>query len=167
MKNSSQKSKNSVPTLSSNVTLGKVLKPRGLSGEVKCQILTNKPEAFSLLPNIEKISFSGEFAFIRFKGTTTIEAAEALRGSLIQIPRDKLPLDEDEIIADDIIGFDVLDEDGKRLGTVHKIEAVGAGEVIDCGHFMFPYEDEFVVETNMRHKRLIIRAAMLEEEVVL
>jgi len=149
------------------------------------QILTNKPEAFSHVPNIEKISFSGAFAFIKFKNVTTLEAAERLRGNPIQIPRGKLPLEPDEFIADDLIGFKVLDETGKKLGTVRKIESVGAGEVIDCvrhceepcddaiptrkqmsASFMFPYEDEFVVETNMRHKRLVVRAAMLEEEIV-
>jgi len=177
------------------VTIGKILKPRGLSGEVKCQVLTNKPEAFSFVPNIQKISFSGGFAFLKFKDVNTFEAAERLRGKLIEIKRCDLPLDDDEILADDLIGFEVVDQNGKKLGTVRKIQSVGASEVIECHPersvaqskdlcqpadmsrdsstalgmtaFMFPYEDEFVIETNMTTRQIIIRAEMLGEEIVL
>jgi len=145
--------------------LGEVLKPRGLAGEVKVRILTNKPEAFSFVDGVEKISFSGHYAFIKFKNVDYV-AAQNMRGKLIQIQRDLIPLDDDEVFADDIIGFEVVGEDGKRLGTVKKIEHVGAFEVFDCGHFMFPNEDEFVVETNMTTKRITIRAEMLEEEEI-
>lgn len=149
------------------VTIGKVLKPRGLSGEVKVQIFTNITEAFSLVENVEKVSFSGGFAFMKFKDVKTIETANAIRGKLIQVPRELLPLGDDEVLADDLIGFEVVDENGKKLGTVLKIESVGASEVFDCGHFMLPNEDAFVIETNMRKKQIIVNEKMLEEEVVL
>jgi len=147
--------------------LAKVLKPRGLAGEVKVHVLTNKPFALSFVDNVEKISHSGEFAFIKFKGVDSVESAEALRGQLIQIPREMLPLDDDEVLADDLIGFEVVGQDGKKLGTVKNIESVGASEVFDCGSFMFPNEDAFVIETNMRTRRITIRKEMLDEEVVL
>ncbi len=35
--------------------IGKILRPRGLSGEVKVQIMTNKPEQLRELDGIEKI----------------------------------------------------------------------------------------------------------------
>jgi len=146
--------------------LGEILKPRGLGGEVKVKILTNILDAFSFVPNVEKLSFSGGFAFIKFKGVNSIESAETLRGKLIQIPFDKLPLADDEILVDDLIGFEVVGQDGKKLGTVKKIEEVGASAVFDCGTFMFPYEDEFVTETNMTNKQIIIRAEMLEVEEI-
>lgn len=149
------------------VTIGKILKPRGLSGEVKVQIFTNVTEAFSLVENVEKVSFSGGFAFMKFKGITTIEAANAIRGKLIQIPRELLPLDDDEVIADDLIGFEVVDANGKKLGAVRNIESVGMSEVFDCGHFMLPNEDAFIIETNMRTKQIIIKAEMLESETIL
>jgi 16S rRNA processing protein RimM len=147
--------------------LGKVLKPRGLSGEVKVQVLTNIIDAFSFVPNVEKISFSGGFAFIKFKNVNTLEAAEAMRGKLIQIPFDKLPLADDEILVDDLIGFEVMGENGKLLGTVKKIEEVGASVVFDCGDLMFPYEDEFVIETNMTKRQIIVCQELLDAELVL
>lgn len=149
------------------VTIGKVLKPRGLSGEVKVQIFTNITKAFSLVENVEKVSFSGGFAFMKFKDVKTIETANTIRGKLIQVPRELLPLGDDEVLADDLIGFEVVDENGKRLGAVRNIESVGMSEVFDCGHFMLPNEDAFIIETNMRTKQIIIKAEMLESETIL
>jgi len=145
--------------------LGEVLKPRGLAGEVKVKVLTNKPEAFSFVEGVEKISFSGGYCFIKFKNVDYI-AAQNMRGKLIQIECDKIPLDDDEVLADDLIGFEVVGQDGKKLGTVKRIEHVGAFEVFDCGSFMFPNEDEFVIETNMKTKKIVIRAEMLEMEEI-
>jgi len=149
------------------VTIGRILKPRGLSGEVKCQVLTNITEAFSQAVNIEKISYSGGFAFVKFKGVDSIEAADAIRGKLIQIPRESLPLNEGEVIADDLIGFEVVGSNGKKLGTIRAIESVGASEVFDLGHIMIPNEDVFILETNMRTKQITVDETMLEEETVL
>jgi len=147
--------------------LARVLKPRGLGGEVKVQVLTNKPFALSFVDNVEKISHSGEFAFIKFKGVDCVQTAQALRGVLLKIPREMFPIDDDEVLADDLIGFEVAGQDGKKLGVVKNVESVGASEVFDCGSFMFPNEDAFVIETNMKTRRIVIKTEMLDEEVIL
>ena len=166
MKTSSQQSKNKL------ATIAKVLKPRGLSGEVKVQILTNKLDAFTEKLYLNGFPFEtkgwqavGLTGYLKLDGIDTLEKAESLRGKLIQIPRDKLPLDDDEVLADDLIGFEVVGESGEVLGTVKNIQSVGASEVFDCGTFMFPNEDAFVIETNMKTRRIIIRTEMLEEEI--
>ena len=164
------------------ITIGKILKPRGLSGEVKVQILTNKPEVFLTLTNktidlgkVIKSSVQNGFAYITFDGIKTIESAERLRGKDIRIPLADLPIDDDEVYAADLIGFAVVDTDGEKLGKVKSIESYGAGEVIECvgtpggnrGYFSFPYEDAFVIETNMTKKQIVIKTEMLDEEVIL
>ena len=148
------------------VPIARILKPRGLSGELKVQILTNIPNALDLAPNIEKVSYSGDFAFIRFKGVNSIEAAESMRGKLIEVPRDLLQLADDEVFADDLIGFEVIASSGKKLGTVRKVESVRASEVFDLGHMMIPNEDAFIIETNMQTKQIIANESMLEEETI-
>jgi 16S rRNA processing protein RimM len=152
---------------SNAVIIGKILKPRGLLGEVKVQILTNKHEAFSFVEKVERVKFGGGFAFIKFKDVNSIADAEKLRGHEIKIPRELLPLGANEIIADDLVGFNVLGQDGRKLGTVRSVETVGKSEVIDCGKFSFPYENAFVIETNMKTKQIIVRDEMLAEESVL
>lgn len=154
------------------ITIGKILKPRGLSGEVKVQILTNKPDAFLELKTalglkVKKSSIQNGFAYMMFEGINTAETAERLRGREIQIPREVLKLDSDEVLADDLIGFTVVGIDGKRLGTVRGVETYGASDVFDCGHFMFPNEDSFVLETDITKRQIIVNEKMLEEEVIL
>jgi len=138
------------------VTIGRVLKPRGLSGEVKVQVFTNKPEVFDHVANIERITLHGGFAFIKFKGVDCVGAADKLRGHEITIPRELLTVDDDEILMDDLLGFTVVDTAGKKLGVVREVLEVGAGAVIDIGTTMFPYEDEFVAETNRGTRTIVI-----------
>ena len=153
--NLSKKSQNNA------VIIGKVLKPRGLAGEVKCQILTNKRDAFSYVPKVEKLTFGGGFAYIKFKNVNSIADAERLRGREITIPREQMPLYADEILSDELLGFDVVGEDGRKLGVVKAVD-----NNIDCGNFAFPYEDAFVIETNMSEKKIVIREGMLAEEEI-
>ena len=169
--------------MDNSVIIGKVLKPRGLSGELKVQILTNKPEVFYTLNNktidnigkVIKGSVQNGFAYLMLEGISTIEAADRFRGKEIRIPLAELSIDDDEIFTADLVGFAVVDASGKPLGKVKSIEFYGASEVIECvgtpgsdrGYFSFPYEDAFVIETNMTTKQIVIKAEMLEEEVIL
>ena len=165
------------------VTIGKILKPRGLAGELKVQILTNKHGAFSFVEKVEKVKFAGAFAYIKFKDVNSIADAEKLRGREIRIPRALMPLGADEVLADDLIGFAVVGQGGEKLGFVRSVETIGKGEVIECvkspsregvapigdgvwSYFSFPYEDAFVVETNMQERKIVIREKMLAEEEI-
>jgi len=162
--NLSKKSENNA------VIIGKVLKPRGLAGEVKCQILTNKREVFCAGENllIGKLPFkvkgwqsAGLTGYLKLKGIDTIADAERLRGHEITIPREQMPLYADEILSDELLGFNVVGQDGRKLGVVKAVD-----NNIDCGNFAFPYEDAFVIETNMSEKKIVIREGMLAEEEI-
>ena len=124
------------------ITVGRILKPRGLKGEVKCII-------------------NGEIVYKFFDGVTTLEQAELLRGKPIQVPRETVKLADDEILASDLVGFEIVDTDGRKIGVVKGVENYGASDIVDCGDFMFPYEDAFVVETNLSDKKIVIRSEML------
>jgi|GEM_PF-778588 len=175
------------------ITIGKVLKPRGLLGEVKVQILTNKPEIFTGInksqiifsksgktinpaPQINKVSVQSGFAYMTFKGINDAETADKLRNAEVRIPRGLFVIADDEILTDDLIGMEVFGSGHKKLGTIKSVEAVGSGEVINCEYavipndgrreFSFPYEDAFVIETNIKNRCLVIRTEMLEEETI-
>jgi 16S rRNA processing protein RimM len=58
-------------------------------------------------------------------------AAELLRGLLIQIPRQQLPvLSEQEYYWQDLVGLAVEDVHGKRLGRVDSLMETGANDVL-------------------------------------
>ena len=159
------------------VQVGRILKPRGLKGEVKCQVSHTSAPASGRVPplfargefvritdcdyKILNVSEHGGFVYLYLDGITTIEQAESLRNKFIEIDRENLELAADEIFTSELIDFEVIDTNGKKIGTVKSIENYGASDIVDCGDIMFPYEDAFVIETNMTKKQIVIRGEML------
>ena len=73
-----------------------------------------------------------ERAIARFEGVSSREAAEALRGQLVEIDRDALPpLEEGEYYYADLIGLTCFDQQDNTLGSVVGVENFGAGDLLD------------------------------------
>ena len=69
---------------------------------------------------------------VRFKGIADRNAAEALNGIELTVPRDRLPpAGEDEFYHADLIGLAAVTVDGARLGTVIAVENYGAGDLLE------------------------------------
>jgi 16S rRNA processing protein RimM len=63
---------------------------------------------------------------------TSREAAEALRGALLTVPRSALPpLGEGEYYHHDLIGLPCVGTAGEALGQVVAVENFGAGDILD------------------------------------
>ena len=74
----------------------------------------------------------GKTAVARFEGIDDRSAAEALRGSLVEVDRSALPpLEEGEYYHADLIGLPCVDRDGQAVGTVLAIENYGAGDLLE------------------------------------
>ena len=68
----------------------------------------------------------------RFAGIADRTAAEALRGSLVEVDRASLPpLEEGEYYHADIIGLPCFDQAGAPVGTVAAVENFGAGDLLE------------------------------------
>lgn len=68
----------------------------------------------------------------RLDGVTTREQAEALKGTRLYAPRERLPsLPDDEFYHADLIGLTVLDTGGAEIGRVRAIHDHGAGDMLD------------------------------------
>jgi 16S rRNA processing protein RimM len=75
---------------------------------------------------------SGKMAVARFEGIADRSAAEALRGSLVEVDRSALPpLEEGEYYHADLIGLSVVDSKGTAVGTVTAVENYGAGDLLE------------------------------------
>ena len=70
----------------------------------------------------------------RIPGVTDRDAAEALRGVLLFVPRAMLPApDPDEFYFDDLTGLDVETTDGVSLGVVTSVQDFGTGPMLEVG----------------------------------
>ena len=71
-------------------------------------------------------------AVARFEGIADRSAAEALRGSLVEVDRAALPpLEEGEYYHADLIGLPAVDRAGSAVGTVVAVENYGAGDLLE------------------------------------
>ena len=68
----------------------------------------------------------------RIDGIADRNAAEALKGLTLEIERAALPeAEEDEFYHADLIGLNVEDRAGRRLGTVRAVENYGGGDILE------------------------------------
>jgi len=68
----------------------------------------------------------------RISGIRTKEEADALRGTDLYAPRDRLPqLPDDEFYHADLIGLQVFDTGGTALGRVKSVPNHGAGDLLE------------------------------------
>jgi 16S rRNA processing protein RimM len=74
----------------------------------------------------------GKFPVARLEGVGDRSAAEALRGSLVEVDRSALPpLAEGEYYHADLIGLPAVDREGAPVGTVAAVENYGAGDLLE------------------------------------
>ena len=155
------------------------MKPRGLQGELKIDITYNRPAVFNDLKSVSchgqtyqvaRGSVQNGFAYLRLVGVDTIEKAEKLRNQTIMVDTSVLHLAENEVLSSDLIGFEVV-HNGKKIGTVASIENYGAGDFFEIavdgqGFVLLPNEDDFIAETNMTTRTLVLTPNALDAELV-
>ncbi len=100
---------------------------------------------------IRELRDANKTAIARLDGITDRNAAEALRGQLIEVDRAALPpLDDGEYYHADLVGLQCVDEAGNALGTVAGIENFGAGDLIEVllpngKRSLIPFRDPIAV----------------------
>jgi 16S rRNA processing protein RimM len=87
---------------------------------------------------------------MKVKGVSDRNQAEALRGTKLYVERDQLPdLVDEEFYHSDLIGLNVLDLQGQKIGRVTAVCNFGAGdflEIMDADHHVYtiPFTRESV-----------------------
>ncbi len=151
------------------VTLAVVIGAHGVAGEVRLKVFAEdlKPYksfnqgAFTL--KSARVGSNGTIA--RFAEIVDRNAAEAMRGTELTVPRSTLPpLAEGEYYHADILGLPVMTDTGDAVGIVVAIDNFGAGDVLeierpDKKRFMVPMRVEAVPEWD--DARLIITASYI------
>lgn len=157
------------------VTLAAIIGAHGVTGEVRLKLFGEGVEALSHFKRfndgaltLKKLRDDGKGgAIARFAEVPDRNAAEALRGSVLTIPRASLPpLAEGEYYHADLLGLPAISsEGGAHLGTVVAIDNFGAGDVIEIERpngkrFMVPMNAAAVPEWT--EARLVVNAAFVE-----
>lgn len=127
----------------SRICLGVVVGVHGVQGAVKVKSFTTDPAAVGAYGPVEDeaglrsfrlkvIGSAKGMVVATLQGVQDRNTAEALKGTRLYVPRERLPPpDEDEIYLSDLIGLRAELDDGSVWGTVKTVYDFGAGDVLE------------------------------------
>lgn len=165
--------------MKSELTIGKVLKPRGLKGEIKIETYSSDSARFSHLKQltidgceyrINSISLEGAIGYILVEGIDSVEKAEALRGKYFTAKKEDLPeLPEGKYYIADMIGLDVF-ANGECLGEIIDVLQYGSADVyvvktLDSS-LSFPAINGLIKQVDLQDGKMYVDGTILNRVVV-
>ncbi len=148
------------------IKAGEIVTTHGVRGEVKVLPWLDSPED---LCGFDRCRIDGkqyEIAgcrvqktcnLVKLLGVDTMEAAQALRGKVIELYREDI--DDEVIFADELIGVTVF-ADGREIGKIVDVLDYPGNKVyvVKGQHeYMIPAVSAFVLETDMEAETMQVR----------
>ncbi|MFN2502179.1 MAG: ribosome maturation factor RimM [Pyrinomonadaceae bacterium] len=153
------------------VAIARIVRPRGLKGELVAELLTDFPERFDGLETvigvrqnaeqlelkIEDFWFQNDRVVLRFTGYDTVEKAETLRDVEICVPESEaVQLESDEFFDWQLEGCRVETIEGTAIGTVRELMRPGGTELLvveDGGkEYLIPFAESICVDVDIENK---------------
>ena len=156
------------------ICIGAIAGAFGVAGEVRVKSFCSEPTDIASYGPLTTEDGSRSFHLTltrpvagglgaRIAGVTTREAAEALRGVSLYVPRDRLPvLPDDEFYHADLIGLPAYDTGGMLLGRVSAVHNHGAGDIIEISSashksaLLLPFTRAIVPNVDLAAGRLVV-----------
>jgi len=148
----------------------------GVKGEVKIHSYARTAEDYERIPalylgkdentialcEVESVKQRGDELYLKLKGVDDRTKAEFLTGQFLFVEesqRKKLPKGKN--FLDEILGCDVVGEDGKKFGILKRIDQYPAQQLYavktNRGEVLLPVVDEFILSVDVEKKEIIIR----------
>ncbi|MBR0350402.1 MAG: ribosome maturation factor RimM [Clostridia bacterium] len=123
--------------------IGQIVNTFGIKGQVKVVPFTDDITRFDYLKKVyivnkklrkevevENVKYHKDMVLLKFKGLDRIEDVEIYKNSYLEIDRkDAKPLEEGEYYIVDLIGLDVITDEGQNLGKVDDIYNTGSNDI--------------------------------------
>lgn len=140
--------------------VGRVGKPHGLAGAFVVEGASEDPERFAVGA---ELLVGGEQARVeesrRAGGRVVIRLdRRPERGSRLEVPRSALaPTSEDEYYVADLIGLEVVEEEGRSLGNVRDVANYAANDVLELDSgLLLPLVGECVRQVDLDAGRIVV-----------
>jgi 16S rRNA processing protein RimM len=151
---------------------GFIMRPHGLKGEVTISLDADAPAEWESLESIflevksqfvpyfiEQISVRNNRAFLKLEDVNTPEAAAALKGTSIYLPKASRPKPpRGDFYNEEVIGFEVMDDQEGPLGFVTAVEQAGPSRFLVLSYLqkevMIPVNGPFIKSIN-RTKKIV------------
>jgi 16S rRNA processing protein RimM len=172
------------------VTIAKVVKTQGRIGEVAAELFTDFPEKFETRTRLFAVDVKNHRSelqlegfwphkgqvILKFAGIDSINDAEPLIGSELQIPReDRAELEPGAVYVSDLIGCEVTAQyvgATREVGTIREVDfTTGTAPLLiikdaNGRDFMVPFAEEFLAEDGVkleqRRVEMVLPEGMLE-----
>lgn len=165
------------------LVIGKLGRPHGLLGEILMVVYTDFPEriqpgmTFFVGPRYQPIKLIKRRPHTRgmlvtFEDYHVREKIAELRNQLVYVrTSDRPPLEQGEYYHHQLVGMQVIDENGRSLGLLSSILETGANDVYVVrdqtgAEFLVPAIDSVVLDIDLEHKqvRVHLLSGLLPEE---
>ena len=148
------------------IEAGEIVNTHGVRGEVKVLTWLDDPE---MLCEFDRCRINGkEYTMdqvrvqktcnlVKFQGVDTMEAAQAMRGKVIELYREDI--DDEVIFAAELIGVDVY-ADGKQIGKIKDVlDYPGNSVYVVRGEYeyMIPAVKAFILATDVDANRMEVK----------
>ena len=156
--------------------VGKIVNTHGLRGEVKVVPWTDYPEVFEDIETVyikkksdfERLDIAGikyqkNNLIIRFAQLKDINEAEKYKNRVLYAERASLgELPEGVYYIADLIGLDVVKEDGEKVGIISDVFNTGSNDIYDekregQKNLLLPVIDDVVLNIDVENKKVTVR----------
>lgn len=162
------------------VLIGKIVKPQGLSGEIKVKLFDTEPEAFLVLKTLRiegeekqreilSLAVRQNFLYVKLEGIDSIEKAKMFREKLVYASDDEIRdgVGLDEILVDDILGFDVVLNNNENIGKLVDVQNFGSADVYfvknDKNSILFSNIPGVIAEIDVDEKKIVLNKEKFDE----
>lgn len=144
----------------------------GIKGEVRLRSFVENPQFFASIKTLSDNSGQKQFpvkitgnlkdALIASLGLPDRNAAELMKGMELFAPQSAFPApSDDEFYQRDLIGLEVRDRQGARIGQVSAVNNFGAGDILEITNSadeseMLPLDGDWVIEINIEGGYVVV-----------
>jgi 16S rRNA processing protein RimM len=165
--------------------IGKIVNTHGLRGEVKVVVWMDYPEDFEEIKTVylktrkelkqltvKNVKYQKNNLIVKFSEFNDINEVEQYKNCTLYADRDELgELPEGTHYIVDLIGLDVVDEDGAKIGVIADVFNTGASDIYDVKregkkNLLLPVIDDVVKEIDIEGGKITVHILEgLDDEV--
>jgi 16S rRNA processing protein RimM len=159
--------------------IGVITTAHGVKGEVKVFPTTDDVKRYKKLKSlylshknavkelkVESVKFFKQFVILKLDGINDMDTAMLYRNADLLVSRkDAVKCEKDEYFIADLIGLEVLCDDGRKIGVLKEVFPTGANDVYevereDGTDLLIPAIKECILEVNI--KEGFVKVKLLE-----
>lgn len=147
------------------IRVGRIVGAFGLKGELKVDPLTDFLDRFDkgsrLRLNgdwvtVETVRMHKGRPLVKLAGIDDATAAEKLQWAYLEGEEQDLELEEDEYLAEDLVGMQVFSVSGELIGEVDEVLAYPAQDILKVGETLIPMVQQFIKEIDLEAEKITV-----------